>query len=327
MNTNDKQIARNLQFENLSTVWERRRQKIRLRTGEPVYPFGLPELDRITHGVTKGKVTVIAARTSEAKTSFALQAAFGIADKNKTVLYITLEDDSEQIAERIFSNLREVDNQDLIRGRVPDEVLDDPAILKIFESVRFLALQDYGHNFDEIKDAIDSLEPKPEVVFLDYVQMIEQLPKETEYESLSRFAQQCKKFAELNEIALVVISQINRAGAKDGRPQAHHLQGCGRLEQVADLLLILYAPANYGASSYDFDKEKGTGMEECPPDYVEVNIAKNKNGPRNWVVSLRFTGRFYKFEGWRREMSQIETSRKFQGLESGLYMTNSIRHK
>lgn len=245
---------------------------------------------------------MISARTSEAKTAFTLQSAFHIADTGATVLYISLEDDSEQIAERIFSNIRMVDNQDLLTGRVSKEVLEDKLIEETFKRLKFLPLENYGHNFEEIQRAIDLLEPKPELVFLDYIQMIEQLPKESEYEALSRFAQKCKKFAELNDIGLVIVSQINRAGAKEGRPQAHHLQGCGRLEQVADLLLIIYCPYNYDDSSFDYKEGSSSiecsGMKECPPDYVEIIVAKNKNGMRNKVVKTRFTGKFYKFEPW-----------------------------
>ena len=272
------------------------------RTAKPEFPFGIEQLDRVTHGITKGKVTLIAARTSEAKTAFTIQSAFNIADMGKNIVYISLEDDAEQIAERIFSNVREVDNQALITGQVSRETIEDPVIFELFKKVKFLALENYGHNFEEIQKVIDLLDPKPDLVFLDYVQMIEQLPKESEYEALSRFAQKCKKFAEINDIGFVIVSQINRAGAKEGRPQAHHIQGCGRLEQVCDLLLILYCPYNYGDSSFDFKQGDSThetvGMEECPRDYVEVMVAKNKNGMRNWVIKTRFIGKFYKFLPW-----------------------------
>lgn len=297
-------------FEPTSAIWARRKARILLRTEHPKYPFGIEHLDRVTHGVTRGKITVIAARTSEAKTAFALQAAFHMADSGAAVLYISLEDDSEQIAERLFSNIREVDNQELITGRVSKEVLDDPMVAKLFSRVKFLPLENYGHNFDEIQRCIDLLDPKPELIFLDYVQMIEQLPKESEYESLARFAQKSKKFAEMNNIGLVIISQINRSGAREGRPQAHHLQGCGRLEQVSDLLLILYCPFNTGDHSADFkegDSSHGTsGMKECPPDYVEIMVAKNKNGMRNKVVKARFIGKYYKFEAWKEPEASAE---------------------
>jgi replicative DNA helicase len=289
-------------FENLSEIWKRRREKVLKRTAVPEFPFGIEELDRYTHGITKGKVTLISARTSEAKSAFTIQAAFNIADRGKNVVYISLEDDAEQIAERIFSNIREVDNQELITGRVPKEILEDSLIETLFRKVKFLAIENYGHNFDEIQNIINLLDPKPDLVFLDYVQMIEQLPKESEYEALSRFSQKCKKFAEVNDIGLVIVSQINRAGAKEGRPSAHHLQGCGRLEQVCDLLLILYCPYNYQDSSYDFkhgnSDSEFRGMKECPKDYVEINIAKNKNGIRNWTVKTRFIGKYYKFISW-----------------------------
>jgi replicative DNA helicase len=302
-------------FENLSIIWQRRREKILKRTEIPEYPFGIEDLDRVTHGITKGKVTVIAARTSEAKTAFTLQAAFNIADKGKNIVYVSLEDDSEQIAERVFSNIREIDNQELITGRVDRAILEDKAIQELFKKVKFLPLENYGHNFEEIQRVINLLNPKPDLVFLDYVQMIEQLPKETEYEALSRFAQKCKKFAEMNNIGLVIVSQINRAGAKEGRPSAHHLQGCGRLEQVCDLLLIIYCPYNNDDSSADYAKGDSThesrGMEECPPDYVEITVAKNKNGMRNRVVKTRFIGKYYKFIPWSETTQTTYNPNKF----------------
>lgn len=315
MNTENKKEVineRKPSFENLCHIWKKRVEEICLRTENPPFPFGIKDLDKITHGVTKGKVSLIAARTSEAKSSFAIQSAFNMADLGSTVLYITLEDDSGQIAERIFSNLMEVDNQELITGKVDRSLLESSAITETFEKVKFLPLENYGHNFEEIKNSIDSLDPKPDVVFLDYVQMIEQLPKESEYEALSRFAQSCKRFAEENKIALVIVSQINRAGAREGRPQAHHLQGCGRLEQACDLLLILYCPFNYQDSSYDYKKETGRGMEECPRDYYEITVAKNKNGIKNWVVPVRFTGKFYKFYPWNIIIQKLDDEKDWR---------------
>ena len=188
MDTN-KLNERRFSIEPTSGIWSRRIQKVLQRTEKPKYPFGLPELDQKTHGITKGKVTIVAGRASEAKTSFALQSAFNAADAGGTVIYITLEDDAEQIVERLFCNLRGVDNQEMIKGRVPKHVLEDPAIEETFTRVKFATCENYGHNFREIQEIIETIEPKPDLVFLDYVQLIEQLPRESEYEALSHFSQ------------------------------------------------------------------------------------------------------------------------------------------
>ena len=306
---------RSAKFENLSTIWERRKAEISKRTENPPYPFGLPQLDKITHGIAKGKITILAARTSEAKTAMALQAAFNIADAGKSVAYISLEDDRGQIAERLFSNVARVDNWLLRTNRIDPARLNDPAVSDTFQKIPMLVLDDFGYDFSEIQYVIDSMIPKPEIVFLDYVQMIDYDIKTGEYEALSSFARNCKKFAEQNDIGLFIVSQINRKGIQDGRPQAHHLQGCGRLEQVSDLLMILYCPYIYKDGSYDHEcqidrstkKEITTaGMKPCPSDYTELFIAKNKNGMRGDYIRLRYTGKFYHYEEWSPALIETE---------------------
>ena len=300
-------FKRSPKFENLSTIWERRKAEILKRTEKPPYPFGLPKLDKITHGIAKGKITILAARTSESKTAFALQTAFNIADAGKSVAYISLEDDRGQIAERLFSNVALVDNWLLRTNTIDPKRLDDPAVSSTFQKIPMLVLDDFGYDFLEIQYVIDSMNPKPEIVFLDYVQMIDYDVKTGEYESLSAFSRNCKKFAETNDIGLFIVSQINRKGIQDGRPAAHHLQGCGRLEQVSDLLMILYCPFIYKDGSYDHECQidRSTkkeiviaGMKPCPSDYTELFIAKNKNGIRGDYLRFRYTGKFYRYEEW-----------------------------
>lgn len=300
-------IERELVLENLSVIWKRRKTEIKDRTKSPKYPFGIDHLDDITHGIRRGKVTILAARTSEAKTAFALQAALNLASAGKVVAYLSLEDDAGQLVERLASNVMEIDNQTLQNGTYDKDKFDSSALDKILKNIKMVMIDSYGFTFDEIQRVLDTVDPKPEIVFLDYVQMIDQAPGQSEYDALSRFALRCKKFSEKNNIGFFVVSQINRKGAEDGRPMAHHLQGCGKLEQVSDLLLILYRPHSYKDHSYDYEEGKGmdgkkvviNGMRECPVHYVELFVAKNKNGPRGDVVKLHFAGQYSKYEEWR----------------------------
>lgn len=252
-------------------------------------------------------MTILAARTSEAKTAFALQAAYNLSDAGATVAYLSLEDDAGQLVERLASNIMEMDNQTLQDGTYDKLKFESEHLVEVLKRIKLAVIDSFGYSFEEIQEVIDSIHPRPDIVFLDYVQMIDQEKGQTEYDVLSRFSANCKKFAEKNDIGFFIVSQINRKGAEDGRPMAHHLQGCGKLEQVSDLLLILYRPHSYKDSSYDYETGKDSdnkmivlsGMKECPAHYVELFIAKNKNGPRGAVVKLHFAGQFSRYEEWR----------------------------
>src|SRR3990167_11193215 len=68
------------------------------------------------HRLQKRKLTVIGARTSHAKTSFALQMAYDVASQGKEVLFLSLEMDKVDMLERLFCNIKRVDNYQLLTG-------------------------------------------------------------------------------------------------------------------------------------------------------------------------------------------------------------------
>ena len=283
-------------FENAGTIFSRVIEKIAQRKENPEFPFGLIALDEITHGITKERVTIIAARPSEGKTSLGLQTAFKIADTNRMVAYISLEDDREQLVEKLFCNIFDVENYELKKGLNPSLLPKVEVASKIFEQLHLLTLDGFGYNFQEFKQVVQNLKPKPEVVFLDYIQMIDSI-KESRWEAISEFIRQVKKFALEEKIAVVILSQVNRTGADANRPCLHHLKQAGTLEEVADLVLILYYPFRYGDSSFDFNTKTGQGLEVAPQDYLEIQVEKNKTG-RTGIVPVRFLGQYYRFEDW-----------------------------
>jgi replicative DNA helicase len=291
-------------FERVSAIFRRVVENVRARTSDPELPFGIIPLDKATYGIRRGKVTILASRTSEGKTALALQTAINLADAGRTVAFVSLEDDRESLVERIYCNMARVNNGELRAGKIEQSQID--SIMPIFDRLKVLVLDNYGYNFIELEQIMSTLDPPPEVVFVDYVQMVEQEKRESEYEAVSRFVRDAKVFAERHRVGFVLVSQINRQGARDGKPLLHHLANCGRLEQVADLVLLFYTPGYYNESSWDYQESAGTGMKVCPMDYVEIEIAKNKVGPRGMVIGLRFTGSQYRFAPWA-EDAEVET--------------------
>ena len=277
-------------FERASAILDRVRAAVGKRTETPELPFGILPLDELTHGLWRGKLTVVAGRSSQGKTSLALQTAWNLADAGKTVVFITLEDDREEVIERLLCQVGRVDNQALRRGELPPE---DPILRQAFDKVKILVLDNFGYTNAEIEYVVKALEPKPDVVVVDYAQMVDDENAESEYRAISVFIRALKIFAEANEIAVLLCSQINRQGAMEGRPSLHHLARCGRLEEVANTVLLLYWP--YGTKDSSFDGAMAANT--CPPDYFELEVAKNKTGPKG-TVRLQFTGKHYLFAPW-----------------------------
>lgn len=288
-------------FETVATIFERVKANVALRTTAPRFAFGLPSLDQATHGLRPGKLTILAARTSEGKTSLALQTAASLAKAGHCVAYISIEDDREQLVEKLYCQEARVAHRLLQEGRI--EALAHAGVAALFETLHLVVLDNFGYTLAEIREVLERLDPAPSVVVLDYVQLIDQPERLSEYEALSRFVRDAKVFVEHSKIGLLLLSQINRQGARDGRPELHHLASCGRLEQVADLVLLLFCPYLYRATSADYIEALGRGMKAPPADYVELCVAKNKTGPRNQLVRLRFDGPTYHFEEWRDDQS------------------------
>ena len=132
--------TRTPKFENVWSIYGRVKAGIAGRGDVPEFGFGIQALDWLTNGMQRGKLTIIAARTSEGKTALALQTAKQQALSGKTVAYLSLEDDREELVERLLCNHFQVNNQYLRRGLVenlpPDELVE-----RVFPSLKLLVLR------------------------------------------------------------------------------------------------------------------------------------------------------------------------------------------
>lgn len=303
-------------FESLESILERVKTRLEKRRiqwetyGRPELPFGIPSLDLKTLGIEE-LLTIIGSRTSEGKTAFATQTACCLADSGKRVLYITIEDTTEHIVERMLSHTLRLDNQLIKMGKVKDEHYE--AAKSIFANMKFLALGQYGFNWGEVRYVLDSIkdsELKPDIVFFDYIQNIETTGFGSRYEAMKEFTNQCVVWNGRNHIPMVLLSQINREAGEHEIPNLRHFEQGGAIEQSGYMILILHQPWRHGMSSWDYSPKMGSGMERPPKNYVECRLAKNKSGEIG-MIPLKFTGRFYLFEDWEPPLKpQPEHKRK-----------------
>lgn len=257
---------------------------------------GFADLDRMTSGLQKSDLIILAARPSMGKTAFALNIAVNAAKTDKKVLIFSMEMSEELLTERMLSaeslveikRLREgdVDQQDFANL---NDGADRLSRLEIYiDDTPGISPMDIKSKCKRLKMEKKGLD----LVVIDYLQLMSFEEKKTENrtQEISKLTRYLKQLAREVECPVLVLSQLSRGveNRTDKTPVLSDLRESGSIEQDADLVLFLYREEYY-------KKEESTRPGEC-----DVIIAKHRNGPTGKVV-LNWLGRFTKFANMTRE--------------------------
>lgn len=256
--------------------------ELKSRSDEPKLPLAsLPTFNRKIWGLKEG-LTIIGGRTSQGKSALALQIAHDLADQQKEVLFLSLEMSVESMVERLFCNVMEVDNFDMLTGKLKTE-FEYQNKWKTFTGLMKIPLIlscGIGKTFQELNEIISLLEPKPRVIIIDYVQGTK--GQKNEREDLNEYIRSFRELCLKNGIAGVLCSQVSRVIFEDGNkePALANLKGTGVLEEMADTVILLHWQHFYD--------------EKVNQNTYKVIIAKQRNG-RTGEYLLHYKPEYYKF--------------------------------
>jgi len=269
--------------------WEDAKEKCRAsrERGEIEYPTGLNFLDEATGGLKKGELWIIAGKSGNGKTSLALQFIDNFTKNDKhSVLFITLEMKGWELMLRHYAAFSGQKFFDLLIGKV--EI--DPEIEDRF--AKELAKRDYeiveaGYNIQELAKIIKTYyaNKKPDVIFIDFIQLIEWKRFKEERIAITEYIRQIKEWANKYEIAFVIVSQLRRppSGSNYQRdPDIVDLKGTGALEQMADKVILIYR------------KDTINEKDEIVESKHYIHLAKNRQG-RMIKKEVFFKGDIYRF--------------------------------
>jgi len=241
------------------------------RTGYPTYSIGLPSLDDVIWGLHKRELLCLGARTSHGKSAFATQIAMNIADKGCRVIYFSNEMSKEQLVERIFSNMMQVNNQDLRRGMANDIVKQkDSTFQEMLKNWKLLIDDKYSYDYKTMIKVCDVI--RPDFIFIDYIQMVAVRGHRNKLEAIEENIRGLKQIANERNVGVVVVSQINRSGI-DNMSMAN-LKGAGILEEHSDTVILV---------NYDWEKCK-----------FQVRVDKQRHGICK-SLELKFEREFFRF--------------------------------
>lgn len=253
-------------------------------------PTGFAELDRMTSGLNKSDLVIVAGRPGMGKTSFAINIAQQAAVKyQKSVAVFSLEMSREQLATRMLVSEAVVNMQSVKSGELGKKdlasimtALKDLSIAPIFvDDTAGITPQELRSKCRRLK-----IEHSLDMIVIDYLQLMDGGKKnENRQQEISEITRFLKNTARELDIPIVLLSQLSRAvdNRADHRPVLSDLRESGAIEQDADIVMFLYRDYVYT-------------REEESKDTAEIIIAKHRNGPTGKIDAV-FEGQYTRFKG------------------------------
>ncbi len=235
---------------------------------------GFREIDKMTAGLQKSDLILIAARPSMGKTAFALNIAeYAAFRKERTVMIFSLEMSKEQLVNRLIAMESYVDASKIRVGDIQEKewksvvaaaavigrsklVIDDTAAITVAEM--------------RSKCRRQMIEGGLDMVLIDYLQLMsagntrKDAGRQQEISDISR---SLKALARELNVPVVALSQLSRAVEQrtDKRPMLSDLRESGAIEQDADVVMFIYRDEYY---------HPDTDMKNV----AEILISKQRNG-------------------------------------------------
>jgi replicative DNA helicase len=265
---------------------------------------GFADLDKLTSGLQRQDLIIVAARPSMGKTSLALMLAENAAIHvpGAVVGMFSLEMSKEALVMRMLCSQGNIDAQRFRNG-----FLSRPEWAQIAKSLGTLAeakifLDDTaGITVLEMRAKARRLaaeQKRLDLIVVDYLQLMSGSAKrfESRQQEVSLISRELKGLAKELNVPLVALSQLSRApeSRSDHRPQLADLRESGALEQDADVVAFIYRPEQYKTP------EERDNMPDDEKNVAELIVAKQRNGPTD-TIRLRFTPSSMRFDNLYRE--------------------------
>lgn len=246
-------------------------------------------LDEAVRYFEPGHYSVVAARPSTGKSTMLMQIALRNAMESIPAGIISLEMQGPRLFARLVCALARVNSIALIKDRGRelrpedwDRVVSAKAQLEALP-LRWGALR-RGASLDQVRACIGALieDRGCRLVVLDHMALISAEGRNDEERQRARSRELANIAMAYPQAVLLVAAQINREGGKAEAPALHHLEGSGAIEQDAETIIILHAPAP------DAGKVR---------DKIKAFVAKARDADLGWH-ELRWEPHFYRID-WK----------------------------
>ncbi len=258
---------------------------------------GLRDLDKITNGLQRSEMMVIAARPSMGKTSLVMNILENITmhpENPQPAAFFSLEMSAEQIVQRLLCSRARIDMQKLRSGflskpqlrqlmSVADTISKAPLLIDDTPALTIMELRAKARRLHD--------EHGVKVIAIDYLQLCKSPGagrQESRQVEIAEISSGIKALAKELDIPIIVLAQLNRApdARGGGKPKLSDLRESGAIEQDADFVGLLVREEYYAEDEDERQSSAGRAV---------LHVAKQRNGPTG-EVPMTFRKEMMRFE-------------------------------
>lgn len=280
-------------FESMKSIVMRTFERINVlyesKGGLTGISSGFKDLDKLTSGLQKSDLILVAARPSMGKTAFTLNIAAYCGLHDCKVAFFSLEMSKEQLMQRMLCSEGGIDATRLRTGQ-----LDEGEWNRLVETADRLSrapifIDDTaGITVMELRSKARRLKAEHglDLIIIDYLQLMQgraSKNSDNRQQEISEISRSLKALARELDVPVIALSQLSRSveSRQVKKPMLSDLRESGSLEQDADIVMFLYRE-----DYYDKDTEN--------KNITEIIIAKHRNGPVD-SIQLFFQKEYTKF--------------------------------
>jgi len=251
-------------------------------------PSGYTMFDKMTSGLQKGDLLILAARPSMGKTILSVNFLLNAWHSGAKVGMFSLEMSSEQLVLRMLSSESGIPHQKIKNALVSsDEWMTLTNHAAELAEAKIFIDDSASLNIMELRAKARKLKAKEgiDLIVIDYLQLLSShVRMENRNQEISAISRALKGLAKELNIPVLALSQLSRSleSRVDKRPMLSDLRESGAIEQDGDVIFFIYRDVIYNP-------------ETEYPNLTEIIIGKQRNGPVG-SFHVNFRGEVMKFD-------------------------------
>jgi replicative DNA helicase len=260
---------------------------------------GYTRLDEMTCGFQPGDLVVLAGRSSQGKTALALNIGIRIAKTGNPVSMLSLEQTRRSIGARTLAIEAKVPLKALKQGQLTSQEFGRISNNEAYNAA-FWIDDTPGLNLTSVRLRCRRAvhEQRAKLIIIDHLgQIVPENRRMSPYDHNSECSRGLKLEARHLNIPILLLTQLSRGpekrNPKHPRPMMSDLRDSGRIEEDADLVMLIYRDEFYNP-----DDLRVRGI-------AEINMAKQREGDTGKFL-LTFIANQVRFENYSKAQDEVE---------------------